>query len=146
MTTPETILIVLGAVILLWIGYIVGKKAGALLSDRKWRRDLPRIREDAAKRSRAVVSGQFSEQLAPYLPDFPWRPTEARFLGKPVDFLVFKGLEEKDVTEVVFVEAKSGTSRLNATERSLKEAIRAKKVSWEEYRIPRDLTKSKKEP
>ena len=146
MTTLETTLIVLGAIILLWIGYAAGKKAGALLTDRKWRRDLPKIREDATKRSRAVLGGQFSEQLAPYLPDFPWQPTEARFLGKPVDFLVFKGLEEKNVNEVVFVEVKSGTSRLNATERSLKEAIRAKNVSWKEYRIPQDLTKSKNKP
>ncbi|MBW2983368.1 hypothetical protein KY327_03610 [Candidatus Woesearchaeota archaeon] len=144
MTTLETILIVLGAVTLLWIGYIAGKKAGALLSDRKWRQDLPRIREDAAKRSRAVLGGQFSEQLAPYLPDFPWRPTEARFLGKPVDFLVFKGLEEKAVSEVVFVEVKSGTSRLNTVEKSLKEAIQTKKVSWEEYRIPQDVTTGNK--
>jgi predicted Holliday junction resolvase-like endonuclease len=33
----------------------------------------------------------FSEQVAPFLPDFPedLKASEARFIGKPVDFLIF---------------------------------------------------------
>jgi len=34
-------------------------------------------------KSRAVLGGQFSEQLAPFLPDFKYLPTECRFVGKP---------------------------------------------------------------
>lgn len=143
MDTLSTILLVTAGIIVLWIGYAAGKTAGELLSRRRWEKDLPRIRAEAAKRSRAVIGGQFSEQLAPFLPDFPWQPTEARFLGKPVDFLVFRGLDEKQVSEVVFVEVKSGGSRLNGTEKSLKEAVEAGKVRWEEYRIPKELTQKK---
>lgn len=102
---------------------------------------VPREREDAIRRSRATLSGQFSEQLAPYLPDFPFDPTEAKFIGKPIDFLVFKGMSEKDISEVIFVEVKSGSSRLNGSENRLREAIENKRVSWFEYRVPRDITK-----
>ena len=49
-------------------------------------------RKAAIARSRQIIGGNFSEQLAPYLPDFPYDPTEARFIGKPVDFLVFSGI------------------------------------------------------
>ena len=96
-------------------------------------------------KSRAVLSGQFSEQLAPFLPDFNYNPTECRFLGKPIDFIVFPGLDGKEITEVVFVEVKSGQSSLSSVERQLRDVIKEKKVSWSEYRIPEGVTMGKKE-
>ena len=75
------------------------------------------------------------------MPNFNFKPTECRFLGKPIDFIVFKGLDDKKIDEVVFVEVKSGKSKLSNVEKSLKEAIKNKKVKWEEYRIPEGLTK-----
>ncbi|MBN1274869.1 hypothetical protein JXA12_01070 [Candidatus Woesearchaeota archaeon] len=140
--TPVTVLVIaIIAIAALWIGYLLGKYYGKLLSDRLWAEELPRIRADAAKRSRAVVGGQFSEQLAPFLPGFPYNPTEVRFLGKPVDFLVFKGMDEKEISEVVFVEVKSGKSRLSGVEKSLKTTIQGRKVSWKEYRVPEQVTR-----
>ncbi|MBI4154365.1 hypothetical protein HY501_03435 [Candidatus Woesearchaeota archaeon] len=117
---------------------------GKILTEQKWKSLLPEIREDAIKRSRAVLGGQFSEQLAPYLPDFPYSPTEARFLGRPVDFLVFKGMDGKEISEIVFVEVKSGKSSLNKAEKSLRNAVVSGKVAWEEYRIPENLTKERR--
>lgn len=131
----ELTIIIIGiavAIFCAWFGYLIGKAVmKELLSS-----DVDAIRKDAVKRSRAVLTGQFSEQLAPFLPNFPWNPTEARFIGKPIDFLVFKGLDEKSVSEVVFVEVKSGKSHLSGVERALRDAIREKKVTWQEYRIP----------
>jgi predicted Holliday junction resolvase-like endonuclease len=75
--------------------------------------------------------------LAPYLPDFPWSPTEVRFLGKPIDFLVFRGMDGKTIEEVIFVEVKTGESRLSPVERSLRDAIQAGRVSWAEWRGPK---------
>ena len=69
------------------------------------------------------------------MPDFPYKPTEARFIGKPVDFIVFKGMDEKKIEEVVFVEVKTGKSKLNDVEKSLKNTVEDKKISWDEYRI-----------
>jgi predicted Holliday junction resolvase-like endonuclease len=86
-------------------------------------------------RSRAVISGQVSEQMAPYLPGFNHNPSEARFIGKPIDFVVFSGLDGKSVEEVVFVEVKTGGSRVSPVERSLKDAIEGGRVRWEEYRF-----------
>jgi len=82
----------------------------------------------------------FSEQLAPFLPDFNYNPTECRFIGKPFDFLVFKGMDSQQIEEIVFVEVKSGNSKLSPVERNLKDAVKKKKVSWKEYRIPRKIT------
>ena len=125
------------------IGYFLGNKIATIRRDNYWETEIPNHRKDAILKSRAVLSGQFSEQLAPYLPGFNFKPTEVRFIGKPVDFIAFKGLDEKNVEEVVFVEVKSGKSALSSVEKSLKDAIARKKVRFEEYRVDEGLTKEK---
>jgi predicted Holliday junction resolvase-like endonuclease len=135
MTVPEIVLLLLLFLVMVVFAYFLGKKIGELKALSK----IPKEREEAVKQSRAVLSGQFSEQIAPYLPDFPFSPTEARFIGKPVDFIVFNGMDEKKIEEVVFVEVKSGKSKLSVQEKGLKDAIEQKKVKWFEYRVPEGL-------
>ena len=137
--------ILLACLILIPIAYFLGRKIGEKKKDEEWVEKLPQQRKEAIAKSRAVLSGQFSEQLAPFLPRFDYAPTECKFIGKPIDFLVFKGLDEKDISEVVFVEVKSGESRLSPVEKNLKKAIEEKRVSWKEYRIPKEVTEKRKE-
>ena len=126
-------------ILALFLGYLIGK----YIARKRFEEKVPEIRESAIKQSRAVLSGQFSEQIAPYLPDFPYNPTEARFIGKPIDFVVFKGMDEKSINEVVFVEVKSGQSQLSKVEKTLKSAIDNKKISWHEYKVPEEVTNNK---
>lgn len=135
----SVIVFLIGLIIAYWVGY----KFGAFRKNKYWEAELPAHRKQAILKSRAVLGGQFSEQLAPYLPDFKYLPTECRFVGKPIDFLVFKGMDKKEIDEVVFVEVKSGKSKLSSSEKKLKDAIEKKKVKWIEYRIPEDITKLK---
>ena len=133
----EVIGIIALVIAVLFIGYLTGK----YVAKKQLQEKIPEIRETAIRQSRAVLSGQFSEQIAPYLPDFPYKPTEARFIGKPIDFVVFNGMDEKKIDEVVFVEVKSGNAKLTEHEKNLKETIDKKRVKWVEYRIPEELTK-----
>jgi len=135
-----TLIVILIAVV---IAFFIGQSMGAYKKHKEWEEALPEYRKEAIMKSRAVLGGQFSEQLAPYLPNFKYLPTEVRFMGKPIDFLVFKGMDEKKIDEVVFVEVKSGKAKLNQHEKNLKETIEKKRVRWEEYRIPEELTKKK---
>tara|TARA_Y100000310_G_scaffold251715_1_gene258321 strand:+ start:38329 stop:38745 length:417 start_codon:yes stop_codon:yes gene_type:complete len=130
-----TLVIILLVFISIYLGYLAGSKIQKLRSDKEFRDRIPELRKDAISKSRSVLTGQFSEQIAPILPEFPYNLTEVRFMGKPIDFLVFKGLDTKKVEEVVFLEIKTGQSQLSNVEKSLKETIKNKKVKWEEYRI-----------
>ncbi|MBU2503708.1 MAG: Holliday junction resolvase [Nanoarchaeota archaeon] len=130
-----------GIIIAYWVGY----KFGAFRKNRQWEFDLPSHRKDAIMKSRAVLTGHFSEQLAPFLPDFNYSPTECRFIGKPIDFIVFKGADGKDINEVVFVEVKSGKSKLSPQEKKLKDTIQNGRVRWEEYRVDDDVTGERKD-
>jgi len=96
-------------------------------------------------RSRSVLKGKVSEEFAAYFPDFPYPPTEAKFIGEPIDFIIFKGMDNKDINEVVFLEVKSGKSKINKHERNLKDTIEAKKVLWKEYRLPEDTSIKREE-
>jgi predicted Holliday junction resolvase-like endonuclease len=127
-------LLALALVALLFLS--LGRRIGSLEAGRHMRKQEEGARGDAVKRSRAVLTGQIGEQLAPFLPGFPGDPADARFLGKPVDFIVFSGLSTGLPTEIVFVEVKSGEARLSATEKALKEAVLAGRVRWMEYRLP----------
>jgi len=93
------------------------------------------VRLDAVQRSQAVTVGKVYEQLMPYLPAFQFNPKDARFLGSPVDFVVFDGLDDGQVRRVVFVEVKTAGSDLSTRERRVRDAIRAGRVEWDELRV-----------
>jgi len=97
------------------------------------------IRQDAVRRSQAVTSGKVHEQLIPYLPAFPFNPKDIRFLGSPVDLVVFDGLAEGRVRRVVFLEVKTGGAGLTGRERSIRDVIQARDVEWAELRLTRPL-------
>ena len=120
--------------------FILGKIIGSWLEKAKITKKIQTERNDAVKRSRAVIGGQVTEQLAPLFPDFPARYDEVKFIGKPVDFIAFKGLEEScdngekcHVDEVLFIEVKTGNSALSTRERAIKQAVdegRVRYVLW----------------
>ena len=133
------ILIILVGILAFVIGYIIASNK----TRRHLESQIPLIRKDAATRSRAVIGGQFSEQLSPFLPDFPFKPTETKFLGKPIDLITFVGSDDKRIDEIAFIEVKSGNSKLSPFEKQVKKAIEEKRVNWYEYKIPEELTKRK---
>ncbi len=99
---------------------------------RKWQAEIEKARKEAITQSRAVLGGKFVEQLAPYLPEFKYDPTEARFIGSPIDLIVFPGLATGNPQEIVIMEIKTGkTSHLTPEERKIRQLIEEGMVRWE---------------
>lgn len=124
------------SLVFLIFGLKVGSLLGRLRTERRFDRMVRDERRDAVKRSRAVLGGQLAEQMAAFFPGFPADPSDARFIGKPVDFICFTGLSGGTVTDITFVEVKTGQSNLSPVERSVRNAIEAGRVHYTEYRIP----------
>jgi predicted Holliday junction resolvase-like endonuclease len=112
--------------------------------------DLVKARKDSITRSRSVVSGKVQEHLAPLFPEFisQFNPKDARFLGSPLDFvvfdglddgevqrIVFAGLDDGEVQRVVFVEIKTGKAGLVSRERLCRNAIEAGRVEYQLLRL-----------
>lgn len=107
-----------------------------LLQALLYKKKLRNIRKDTLKRSKAVRDGQTLEQFAPYFSNFPANPDDAKFLGRPIDFICFNGLSSSDeVKEIVFVEVKTGESKLTPRENSIKQAILEGRIKYVEYKI-----------
>ena len=98
----------------------------------RWEAEKEKAAREAINQSRAVLGGKFTEQMAPYLPDFKYDPTEARFIGSPIDLIIFPGLAQGDPQEIVIMEIKTGKSgQLTPQERKIRQLIEAGMVRWE---------------
>ncbi len=105
---------------------------------RRWKEtELQKEIEKALERQRSVVKGKISEQLVPFLSDELGTPSDARFIGDPVDYVVFDGLSRGDdqKVSVKFVEVKTSGSKLNDRESRVRDAVIDKRVEWKEIRV-----------
>ena len=104
---------------------------------------------DAQKRSvntsRAVLKGKMAEQFAPILPEFQYLPSDAKFLGDPLDYVVFDGYSnfrdgdgDAEDIEVILLDIKSGGARLSKGQQAIAQAIREGRVRFETLRIDFD--------
>ncbi len=109
------------------LGFLIGRFAR--------HRQISAERKDAIKRSGAVILGAVYEKVLPFLPDFPYAPKDMVFVGKGFDYLVLDGLSEGTLRKIVFLEVKSGGSRLNANEKMISALVQNGPIEWEEYRI-----------
>ncbi len=110
---------------------LLGFLAGRILRSR----EISAERKDAIKRSNAVILGAVYEKVLPFLPDFPYSPKDMVFIGKGFDYLVLDGLAEGNLRKIVFLEVKSGSSRLNANEKMIASVVSEKAIEWKEYRF-----------
>ncbi len=99
-----------------------------------WKREKD-IRKDAIGKSRGILEGKFKEQLVPFLPKFNYTPSDVRFLGSPIDFVVFDGASKNKINKIVFLEIKSGKSRLTEKEKQIKDLVNNKKIKFNVLRI-----------
>jgi predicted Holliday junction resolvase-like endonuclease len=135
------VLVVLLVVAVLAIVRLATSKASYQASYKYTDADVRSARDDSVMRSRSVVNGRVQEHLAPLFPEFisQFNPRDAIFLGTPLDFVVFDGLNSHDDTEirrVVFVEVKTGKASPSKRERRVRDAIQAGRVEYKLLRLP----------
>lgn len=106
---------------------------------------LVQAQKRSVNTSRAVLKGKMAEQLAPILPEFQYLPSDAKFLGDPVDYVVFNGYSEfregeraAEHIEIVLIDIKSGGARLTKGQQAIAQAIREGRVRFETIRIDFD--------
>ena len=107
-----------------------------------WAEQESSIRKDAADRSRYVLKGKIAEHMVPMYKDvFKYDPSDARFLGAPIDYVIFDGYtavkdgnSDEPIT-VVLADIKTGNAQLNRTERKIKEAVEQGRVRWETIQL-----------
>ena len=113
---------------------VLSKEANVSLE--QWKVEAEKeIRKDAIDKSSSVTMGKMTEHIVPYLPGFDFNPSDARFIGSPIDLVIFDGLGNDEVKKIVFVEIKTGSSTLSTRERLVRDAILEKRVEWTEMKV-----------
>ncbi len=123
---------------LLWIGYRRGVQIGRYQKELEWSENIGRIRKEIADKQRSGIKGKISEVFAPYIEGFPFKASECKFIGDPIDYIVFEGLDERDVKAVHLVEIKTDSSKLSKHQKQIKDIIdssRSGKVKFHEIRL-----------
>ncbi len=107
-----------------------------------WAEQESSIRRDAADRSRYVLKGKIAEHMIPMYRDvFKYDPSDARFIGAPIDYLIFDGytavkdMNSDEPITVILADIKTGNATLNRTERKIKEAVEQGRVRWETIQL-----------
>jgi len=101
--------------------------------EKRLRDELEQARKDAVSQSRAVLGGKFTEQMVPFFPDFAYDPTEVRFIGSPIDMVVFPGLAQGDPQEIVILEVKTGkNAQLTSVQKKIRQLVEDGMVRWDE--------------
>jgi predicted Holliday junction resolvase-like endonuclease len=103
-------------------------------------------RKQSVNLSRATLKGQIGEQLAPLLPGFQYAASDARFLGDPIDYIIFHGytsLRDSQAiapmeVELVILDIKRGNSKLSSHQRAVADAVEAGRVRFEVVRVADD--------
>jgi predicted Holliday junction resolvase-like endonuclease len=110
--------------------------------EKTWAEQESSVRRDAADRSRYVLKGKIAEHMIPLLQDvFKYEPSDARFIGAPIDYLIFDGYtavkddNSDEPIAVILADIKTGGASLNRTERKIKEAVEAGRVRWETIQL-----------
>jgi predicted Holliday junction resolvase-like endonuclease len=89
--------------------------------------------EAAERTTKAVNIGKNLERALPTIKDFKWVVPDSKFLGDPIDLLIFNGLSIGQVNSLSFVEVKSGSARLNDHQKSIRDAIEEHRVSYQVF-------------
>ena len=102
------------------------------------RRLLRRARTDreAVRSELSSALGRIAEQVAPFTMarDLGVDLRDLRFLGSPIDYIVFKGLHRGEVDEILFVEVKAGKRRrLTENEKAVRRAVESGRVRCVSY-------------
>jgi len=108
-----------------------------------WKKgELERAVKDSVNKSRSILRGKTTEQLVPLTEEFlkEFVPSDAKFLGSPIDYVIFSGAgsitdgEEKDI-EIIFMDIKTGKARLTKVQRAIKKAVEEKRIRWKTFEI-----------
>jgi len=125
-----------GAVLIYSLLYLSLKIRFEAQFQERLRQGSKQAAEETLRRSSASVKGQIGERFAPFVPGFGYEPADARFLGSPVDYVVFDGLTDGQIRGVAFVEVKTGAVPLTPFQKQVREAVTGGRVDWRVLELP----------
>lgn len=114
----------------------------------KWRsRELYAVRRDALDEARPAVQRRVGTAIANWTHSFPFLQEDSRFIGHPIDYIVFEGYSDvrskrdHQISSVTFVRARR-EGRADPEGSLVEECIRLGRVEWLTLEVGTPATKA----
>lgn len=121
------------------VAYLLRRRAEQDARDRldEWRlTEVARVRREALLGARPALKQRVGEAMADVLYAFPFDHADARFIGHPVEYVVFdgysgvKGRESDSLSGIVFVDVRTDRGGLGEEAELVRKCVEEGRVSW----------------
>lgn len=108
-------------------------------------KDKDKAKQKSLNLQRNTVKGQIAEMFVPFMDGFKYEAADCRFMGQPVDYVVFENLHKYEAqncgiedVRIVFLEIKTGNAKLSKRQEVIRDAITKGKVLFKVMRVQED--------
>ena len=108
--------------------------------ENKHRKEIELARASSVKTSKAVIRGKIAEEFIPLFPDFPYSMGDCKFVGMPIDYLVFEGMsavrngDDIPIT-IILSDVKTNTAQRTKIQNSIKKAAEEGRIRFETWKV-----------
>lgn len=91
------------------------------------------VRADKSAEIGAISSGfgKIIEKILPAYKNFNMPLNDCRFIGEPIDMVIFQGSSEMKINHITFMDVKTGKGRLDEDQKSVRDAVLDHRVKCE---------------
>lgn len=121
-----------------WLDTFESKQATVDKKEEFFEEKEQRLRERAAERGRKKVSAIINKSMDPNFVKLNFNYYDIKLLMHPIDFVVFDGLNDNSLQEILFLSRTTGNPNLAALRNLVKQAIAKQNYSWQVARVDID--------
>lgn len=90
-----------------------------------------KIKADVSSEKKAIETniGKSMEKFLPTYKNFNMNLKECRFLGNPIDYIIFEGALTNNIKHITFLEVKTGEAPLNPNQKMVRKAVESNDVN-----------------
>jgi predicted Holliday junction resolvase-like endonuclease len=104
--------------------------------EEKFEEIADKLREEAVKKGRKQAQTIFNQAISPAFRALKFDPFDIKPILNPIDFVVFKDMNEKEeINNIIFLSKKCNNPLLNKIRLQVRDSIQKKKYDWQVARI-----------
>lgn len=123
---------------LTWLDTLDAKSRALDSKEERFDEKEKELRDAAAERGRKKVSKIINKSMVKELASLNLNPYDIKAIMHPVDYVVFKGMNDDDLKDVLFLSKKTSAPSLEAARRQVKDAVQEKNYDWKTARVSTD--------
>lgn len=123
---------------LTWLDSFEAKMQALDEKTQKFEEKEQMLRDEAAARGSRKLQSVICKAMEPCLSRLKLNPYDIKLVTHPIDFVVFDGLKDEKLDDVMFLSKKTINAQLNAVRREVRKAVENGAYDWKVARVDID--------